>query len=68
MAAFLRNDTGAMGRFNGDGFFARNSYVGLQGKYVTVTVGRNTTPLFVSTLVFNAVGDSFGFRPASASC
>lgn len=64
LEAFLRTDTGAMGRFDGDSFFARNSYVGLQGKYGTVTVGRNTTPLFVSTLIFNAIGDSFGYSPS----
>ena len=61
---FLRNDTGSMGRFNGDAMFARNSYVGLQGKLGGVMIGRNTTPLFVSTLIFNAIGDSFGYSPS----
>ncbi len=64
LEGFLRTDSGASGRFDGDGFFARNSYVGLQSKYGTVTLGRNTTPLFVSTLIFNAFGDSFGFSPS----
>ncbi len=63
LEGFLRNDTGASGRFNGDTMFARNSYVGLQGKLGGVMVGRNTTPLFVSTLIFNALGDSFGYSP-----
>lgn len=61
---FLRLDAGAAGRFNGDAFWARSAYVGLQNEYGTVTLGRNTTPLFVSTLVFNAIGDSFGFSPS----
>lgn len=64
LEGFLRVDTGAQGRFDGDTFFSRNAYVGLQGKFGTVTLGRNTTPLFVSTLIFNAFGDSFGFSPS----
>jgi predicted porin len=61
---FLRADSGSAGRFNGDAFWARNAYVGLQGEFGTTTLGRNTTPLFVSTLIFNAIGDSFGFSPS----
>jgi predicted porin len=61
---FLRADTGDAGRFNGDAFWARNAYVGLSGAFGTTKLGRNTTPLFVSTLIFNAVGDSFGFSPS----
>lgn len=61
---FIRLDQGAAGRFNGDAFWARSAYVGLQGAFGTTVLGRNTTPLFVSTLIFNALGDSFGFSPA----
>ena len=61
---FLRLDQGGAGRFNGDAFWARSAYVGLQGEFGTTVIGRNTTPLFVSTLIFNALGDSFGFSPA----
>jgi len=62
--AFMRNDTGAIGRFNGDAYFARNSWVGLANRYGSLALGRNTTSLFVNTLVFNAFGDSFGFSPS----
>jgi len=62
--AFLRNDTGAAGRFDGDTFFARTSSVGLSGKFGDVNLGRITTGLFVNTLVFNAFGDSFGYSPS----
>ncbi|GAB4113587.1 MAG: porin [Rubrivivax sp.] len=62
--SFLRGDTGAAGRFNADTFWARSAYVGLGSGYGTLTLGRNTTSLFVNTLVFNAFGDSFGFSPA----
>jgi predicted porin len=61
---FMRADTGDAGRFNGDAFWARNAYVGLSGAFGTSKLGRNTTPLFVSTLLFNAIGDSFGYSPS----
>ncbi len=62
---FLRADTGEIGRFTGDTFWSRNATVGLSHKdYGTMTVGRNTTPLFVATLQFNPFGDSFGYSPA----
>lgn len=64
LESFLRADTGNSGRFPGDGFFTRNAFVGLQGNFGTVRLGRNTTPLFVSALLFNAFGDSFGFSPS----
>jgi predicted porin len=55
-------DLGA-GRFPGDGYFARSAYLGLEGGFGRVTLGRNTTPYFVSTLLVNAFGDSFAFSP-----
>ncbi len=64
LESFLRADSGSNGRFNGDAYWARNSYVGLSSSAGTVTVGRNTTSLFVNTLLFNAFGDSFSFSPA----
>lgn len=64
LESFMRSDTGAAGRFNADTMWARNAYVGLGSKAGQVTVGRNTTSLFVQTLMFNAFGDSFGFSPA----
>ena len=62
--SFMRNDSGDAGRFPGDAFWARNAYVGMASPYGTVTLGRNTTALFVNTLIFNAFGDSFGFSPS----
>jgi predicted porin len=61
--SFLRADTGTAGRFDGDAFWARDAFVGLSSSYGTVKLGRNTTPLFVSSLAFNAFGDSYGFSP-----
>jgi predicted porin len=63
--SFMRNDTGAAGRFNGDPFWARSAFVGLSTDSLgALNIGRNTTSLFVNTLIFNAFGDSFGFSPA----
>ena len=63
--SYVRADTGASGRFNGDTLFARTASVGLSSNsFGTLTLGRNTTPLFVSTLSFNAFGDSFGYSPS----
>lgn len=63
--SFMRADTGASGRFNADTFWARNAWVGLASKDLgKVTLGRNTTPLFVTTLSFNPFGDSFGYSPS----
>ncbi len=64
LESFLRQDTGEPGRFNGDPFFARNAYVGLDGGFGRATMGRNTNPFFLSTIIFNPFGDSFGFSPA----
>ena len=61
---FFRPDVGQAGRFNGDGFWTRSAFVGLKSEYGAVTFGRNTTPFFVSTLVFNAFGDSFSYSPS----
>ena len=65
LESYVRADTGASGRFNGDTLFARTASVGLSSTtFGTFTLGRNTTPLFVSTLSFNAFGDSFGYSPS----
>ena len=62
LQSFMRADTGASGRFGADTFWARNAFVGLASSSLgRVTIGRNTTPFFVTTLSFNPFGDSFGY-------
>ena len=62
---FLRAASGDAGRFTGDSQFSRTASVGLSSARLgSVTLGRNTTALFVSTLGFNAFGDSFGYSPS----
>ncbi|MGC4078109.1 MAG: porin [Rubrivivax sp.] len=61
---FLQADAGTAGRFVGDKFWARNAYAGLATNYGEYQFGRTTTTMFVSTLMFNAIGDSFAFSPS----
>lgn len=61
---FFRPDTGSTGRFTGDSMFSRNAFVGLSNdRYGTIKLGRNTTPYFVSTILFNPLIDSYTFSP-----
>ncbi|MCC5812103.1 MAG: porin [Ectothiorhodospiraceae bacterium] len=60
---FYRPDTGDQGRFDGDNFFARAAHVGVAGSLGRISAGRNTNPYFISTILFNAFGDSFVFSP-----
>ncbi|WP_020205498.1 MULTISPECIES: porin [Cupriavidus] len=62
---FFRPDAGKQGRFDGDPLFTRNAFVGLQSdKLGAVRLGRNTTPYFISTILFNPLIDSYTFSPS----
>jgi len=62
--SFLRPDTGEAGRYAGDQFYARDAFIGLEGGFGSVTFGRNTTPYFISVIMTNPFGGSFGFGPS----
>lgn len=65
LESFMRADTGEAARFAGDSYFARSSSVALSHKDLgTLSIGRNATPLFGSTLAFNAFAASFGYSPS----
>lgn len=64
LEAFYRADSGAAGRFSNDPMFSRSAYVGLKGKLGSVALGRNTTPYWISTVLFNPLASSFSFSPA----
>lgn len=66
LEGFIRTDEGNSGRFNGDPMFARSAYIGLESGLGRVQFGRNTTPYFLSTIIYNPFGDSFNFSPAVA--
>ena len=61
--AFFRGDTGSIGRFDGDPFFARDANVGLTGSYGSVLLGRGKAPNFLPSVFVNPFGDSFTFSP-----
>ncbi|PXX23092.1 MULTISPECIES: porin [Burkholderia] len=63
LESFFRMNGGQIGSFNGQAFFGRNAFVGLGGHFGELTLGRNTAPLFVSTLLFNPFVNSFVFSP-----
>lgn len=63
LEGFFRLDVGEWGRFTNDPMFSRNAYLSLGNKYGEIRLGRNTTPYFVSTVGFNAFGDSYNFSP-----
>jgi predicted porin len=64
LESFLLVDAGTAGRVNNvDGFWGRNANVGLSGGFGSLRFGRMGPPLFVSSLLFNSFGDSFGYSP-----
>lgn len=65
LESFFLVDSGGASRVPGvDAYWARNANVSLAGGFGRLKLGRQGPPLFVSTLLFNAFGDSFGFSPA----
>ena len=63
LGMFLRADSGDAGRFTGDPFFGRASYVGLGGSMGTLRLGRQSTGNFINFLRTNSFGDSATFGP-----
>lgn len=63
LGGFIRPEKGEYGRYDGDSFFSRNAYAGIESPYGTLTAGRVTTSLFVSTILFNPFVDSYVFSP-----
>jgi len=64
LESYVRADTGNSGRNDGDAFWAREASVGLSGAFGTTVLGRNPSPLWLSTVAFNPFGESIGFSPA----
>ncbi|WP_312513685.1 porin [Massilia sp.] len=63
---YLQLDSGAAGRTASDTMFARNAFVGLQGRAGEVKIGRILNPLFVATAQANPFGGSIRFAPLLA--
>lgn len=63
LSGFLRADTGDTGRTPTDGTWKRMAYVGLQGPWGALRLGRVATPTFVNTIRFSPFADSSSFGP-----
>jgi predicted porin len=64
LESYLRVDSGSAGRMEGDPFWAREASVGLSGSFGTTVLGRTASPLYLTTINFNAFGESPGFSPS----
>jgi len=65
LESYLSVDTGRTGGYGGDAFWGRDSNVGLAGAFGSTVLGRNVTPLYLTTITFNPFGESFGFSPST---
>jgi len=62
---FFRPQSGEVGRFGGDRFFARQAFTGIEGDFGTIGGGRVTAPTFLPMAFTNALGGSFNFSGAN---
>jgi predicted porin len=60
---FFRPQSGQYGAYNGDAFFSRNAYVGLASRIGTVTLGQQSSLLYLQSARFNPFYASFTFSP-----
>lgn len=65
LESYLGVDTGVVGGYGGNAFWGRDANVGLSGAFGSTVLGRNATPLYLTTITFNPFGDSFGFSPST---
>ena len=63
LEGFFRGDTGEQGRNASDGLFARNAWVGIDGPYGRLTLGRQSALLYIAAGAFNPFGTSTPFSP-----
>jgi predicted porin len=63
LESFLRPDTGEQGRNTTDPLWSRNAWVGVEGDYGRLTLGRQTNPMYLAMLQLSPFGTSVVFSP-----
>lgn len=63
LSGFVRVDSGDTGRSPADGFWRRFAWVGLEGPWGQLRLGRVATPTFANAIRFSPFADSSAFGP-----
>jgi predicted porin len=63
LESFLRPDTGEQGRYAGDPLFARNAWVGIDGDFGRLMLGRQVNPTYLVMTQLSPFGNATGFAP-----
>jgi predicted porin len=63
LESFFQPDTGGQGRNATDPLFSRNAYVGVEGGFGKLTVGRQTNPTYTNMGILSPFGTSVVFSP-----
>ncbi|MEB0139874.1 MULTISPECIES: porin [unclassified Undibacterium] len=63
LESFFRTDTGEQGRSATDPLFSRNAWVGMEGDFGRVTMGRQTNPAYSAMSQLSPFGTSVVFSP-----
>jgi len=61
--SFFQTDTGAQGRNATDPLFSRNAWVGVEGGFGKLTLGRQTNPTYINMGLLSPLGNSVVFSP-----
>lgn len=65
LESYFAIDSGVIGGYGGNAFWGRDANVGLSGAFGSTVLGRNVSPLYLTTITFNPFGESFGFSPST---
>ncbi|MET0857814.1 MAG: porin, partial [Telluria sp.] len=63
LESFFQTDTGGQGRSAADPLFSRNAYVGVEGSFGKLVVGRQTNPTYINMGMVSPFGISVVFSP-----